>query len=216
MIAVQKRIQEIDATLANNEAIQAAQAAVEQAEATLAPLQKRVRSLELDIEAARSKAQETEDRLYSGSVKNPKEMREMQQEITSLKTKQGELEEETLFIMEQIDDAETALAQSQAELERVTRAQGHQHEALVLERDHKNGELDTLQGKRAQAIASADPKGLQLYEQLKPRTRGLPVARMSNDGICGLCGVQQDRATENAIRRGTLTQCNNCRRILIF
>lgn len=216
IVATQQRIQEIDDTLANDEAVNAAQTAVTQAEDALKPMNKRARELELDIEATRTKAEETEARLYSGNVKNPKEMQEMQQEVAALKEKQSDLEDETLELMEQIEAAEAALQQHKAELEQVLTSRGHQHDALRVERDHKTGELDDLQAKRAQTIDKLDAKSLKLYEQLKARLRRLPVARMKNDGICGLCGVQQDRATESAVRRGDLTQCTNCRRILVF
>jgi predicted nucleic acid-binding Zn-ribbon protein len=55
------------------------------AQKTLTPLQSRARNLELEIQSTSEKIRLTDQQLYSGKVRNPKELQEMQQEIQSLK-----------------------------------------------------------------------------------------------------------------------------------
>jgi len=214
--AAQHRLDEINAQLANDSAIQAAQVALQQAQHALPPLQKRAREVEHGIDTASAKAKETEDQLYSGSVKNTKAMREMQQEIASLKEKQSTLEDEAFELMEAIENAEAAIGQHKQDLAAAQQAQHHQHQALILERDREQQKLGDLLAQQQTLIAQIDVESLKLYRALKPRTRGVPVVQMSADGTCGACGVQQDRATETRVRRGEVVQCPNCRRILIF
>lgn len=214
--AAQQRIREIDDTLANDAKIRAAQDAAQAAKAPLPALHKQVRELEHELETTTAKSSETEERLYSGAVKNPKEMQEMQQEITTLKTKQTQLEENMLGVLEQIEAAEDNVQQQEAALEKVVQGQRHQHEALLLEKEKQESELHTLNTQHGGTVESLSEQSIKLYNQLKPRTRGIVVAKMNNDATCGVCGVQQDRATENDVRRGILTQCTNCRRVLAW
>ena len=143
-------------------------------------------------------------------------MQDMQQELTLLRKRQSELEEKILSLMDEIDTAETSLTDAELTLEKTKKSRTAENEVLSLEQNAKNQELQQLQKQRDNVAATLDDDVLQLYEGLKPRTRGNPVASMKADGTCGLCGVQQNRTDENNVRRGEVTQCNNCRRILIL
>jgi len=215
-LQLQQQIQDINQTLANDEEIQAAQAAVTTAKDALPPLQKRSRELEAEIDDTAGKAQETEDRLYSGAVQNPKELRELQTELANLKSKQDELEESLFEIMESLEDGENALQQAEMHLESTVKTQNQKNEALVVERDRKAADAADLHEQQDAIRSEITSQNLQLYDQLKPRTRGLPVAKMHNDGTCGKCGVQQNRTVATEIRRGNAAQCGNCKRILVF
>ena len=214
--AAQGRIRELDAEIGTDERLQAAQTALRSAQTALPPLQKQIRSYELDLDETRTKADGLEERLYSGAIKNPKEMQELQQEIASLKQKQHNLEDTMLTVMEDAETAEAAIEARQADLQTATRAVQDRHNLLTGERDRKAEDVKNLEKQRATTITLLSPDELKLYQQLRPRTRGLPVAKMANDGICGACGVQQNQTAQSNIRRGTLGQCANCQRILVY
>ncbi|MEL6151248.1 MAG: hypothetical protein AAFV33_06865 [Chloroflexota bacterium] len=216
MQALQQQITDIDDALQNDEKVIAAQQAVDAAQAALPPLQKQSREVEADLDATTTKAAETEERLYSGEIKNPKAMSEMQQEIAGLKSKQETLEETLFGLMESVEQAESTIANTESNHETVVKTQMQKNEALVAERDRKEAEVAELENARAELHDEIGAEGVQLYEKLKPRTRGLPVAKMHNDGTCSKCGVQQNRMTETEVRRGNPAQCDNCKRILIF
>jgi predicted nucleic acid-binding Zn-ribbon protein len=55
--------------------------------------------LNLELNSLEDKANRSEQRLYSGSVKNPKELSDLQHEIESLGRRQSALEEELLEVM---------------------------------------------------------------------------------------------------------------------
>ncbi len=84
LVRGQKRLQEITAALGNDAQVSAAQAELTTAETTLSPLRARARNLELEIQGNTQKAKASEDQLYSGKVKNTKEMRDMEAEIAAL------------------------------------------------------------------------------------------------------------------------------------
>src|SRR5690349_11413307 len=83
----QKRLTEIATALADNQVLNDAQNQVQAAQTTLTPLQTKARNLELDIQSNTEKIRVTDEHLYSGRVRNPKELQDMQQEIQSLKNR---------------------------------------------------------------------------------------------------------------------------------
>ena len=77
-------------------------AARERVEVTEAELQQRRTSqndLNLELSSLNTKSKRSEDRLYSGIVKNPKELADIQQEIESLGRRRAVLEDEVLEAM---------------------------------------------------------------------------------------------------------------------
>src|SRR5688572_14994668 len=80
----QKRLNEIATILGDDQAVLAAQTLLADAQKALVPLRTKARNFELEIQSNGQKAQQTEQQLYSGKVKNTKEMQDMQSEIAAL------------------------------------------------------------------------------------------------------------------------------------
>lgn len=213
---IQTRLREIDHILNNDEAIQAIQAHIEEAETTLKPLRTQAKDAELELESLTERVGEKETRLYSGAVKNPKEMQDIQQEVTALKAREDELEEAMLTLMMEVEEVEAALNDHQQSLKDTRKQRKAANEMLVIEHEQKTDKLNTLQQERQFIRNNLEPVHVKLYDQTVQRTRGQAVTHMNNDGTCSICGVQQTRSAETDIRRGNITQCSNCRRILIF
>jgi len=112
-----KRLEEIAAQLADHKALTEAEQLVAHDQQVLTPLQNKVRKLEQEIQTNTTKLRETDETLYSGRVKNPKELQDMQQEIQSLKKRNQELEDVLLETMMAVDMADAALKDSSTKLE---------------------------------------------------------------------------------------------------
>jgi uncharacterized protein len=212
----QARLNEIHALLHDDEGVRYARDGIQQAKTHLQPLRTRAKNLELEIESTVAKARESEGVLYSGKVKNTKEMEDMQAEITSLKARQESLEETMLELMVEIEDAESDLDRRETQLEKLLRSREHQSDALHAEQGTCEHELTQLQDERDQIREAIEADHLQRYDRLRKRARGEAVALMNNDATCGKCGVQQTRTVETEVRRGNVAQCSNCQRILVF
>lgn len=210
------RLAEIATELADNVAVQQASAKVEAAQTRLVPLQKAARELEHEIETTTNKAKQSEDRLYSGNVKNPKELQDLQNEIHSLKQRGDELEERLLEKMMEVEEAETSLQSAEETLQETETATATENQHLIQERDSLQKKVEALQNDREVALEPISDDSLKQYDALKPRTRGLVVAVM-RDGTCSACGVQQNRAIESEVRRNqSIVPCGNCGRILVL
>ncbi len=215
LLRSRQRIQAIDDQLANDEIIRSAQAAVETAENELKPLQTRSRTLEHEIQANEIKAKNAEQQLYSGAIKSPKEMQDVQQEIESLKNWHGELETQLLETMMAVEAAEAALGEAKSKLATITASRGDENRELLNEKQNLYAQVELLQERRKEVLAGIQPENLKLYDRLRPRKRNQPIALMDGN-TCGVCGVAQTIAIENAVRQGTIiTYCSNCERILV-
>lgn len=216
LLQQQKRLKEIRQLLENNEAVQAAQAAVQAAQAYLKPHQVQQRDLELQSQSAKSKRDATEQRLYSGQVKNPRELQDMQSEIESLKKRLEDLDEKLLVTMEEVEQAQAALDTAQQTLITVTQRVEEEHRDLVQEKLMTETRIGRLEAERASIVPMIAPENLQLYNTLKPQKANRPISLLTDD-TCSVCGIEQTSLVAKEIRRReSLVKCRNCGRILVF
>lgn len=210
----EKRLEEIATALTDDEAVGAARKALEAAVAAVSPLRAKVRDLELEIQSTQQKAAATEQQLYSGTVKNPKTMQEMQQEIDSLKHRGEQLDERLLEAMMALEEAEEAQTSAEATLAEVTGVWESNHAGLLAEQADLEAKIAALNAEREEALNPITPQSLKAYTTLKPRRGGQPVAVLQGLS-CTICGVDQTTTIAQEVRRGDkLIQCSNCGRIL--
>lgn len=215
MLQNRKRLQEITKALADDVSIQQARTQVQNAKEHLSPLQARSRNLDLEIQSTVEKANIAEENLYSGKIKNPKELTDLQNEIQSLRKRHSELESTLLETLFAVEEAEATLAEAEAELAKVTAQWEQDHSQLITERDACKAEFDRARAEREKALTKINPESLKIYDKLKQSKHNQPVAQMTGN-TCGICGVGQNMAIERDVRQGQkLVFCSNCERILI-
>jgi uncharacterized protein len=211
----QKRLHEIAAALENSEVVKTAQIHLEKAEKTLRPRRAKMRDLELEIQSNVEKAKTTEARLYSGTVKNTKELQDMEHEIEALKNWHGELENRLLEAMVEVEEAEAELTAVQKVLQSVTATWEHSHQDLLLEKAQLEQQVVDLKQQHKSALTQVTADNLKTYNSLKPRKNNQPVAPM-NERTCTVCGIEQTSALAQEVRRGAvLVYCQGCERILV-
>ncbi len=212
----QKRLHDIVALLANNEQVKAAEQAVTTIKQQVSPLQAQAKNLELEIETNREKIKQTDEALYSGRVRNPKELQDMQHEIESLKRRNVVLEDQLLETMMQVEETEARLTEAEAILADATRQHEASNRDLIAERNQLRTEQPVLIEKRNQMIPTIDADSLQVYNAIKSRKANQPVALLVNQS-CSFCRVEQDLSIVGEVRKGIkLTYCGSCGRILAY
>lgn len=216
LIQRQKRVSEITAALTNNQAVISAQAEVAAAENVLNPLQRKTRQLEAEIQANNIKVQQTDEQLYSGRVRNPKELQDLQNEIKSLKKRNSELEDTLLENMMVVEEAESVLAEKQSLLKNTLADGESAHTQLLAEQEKLKAEYAVFQQRRQQVLPEVEPENLKIYNALRPKKNNQPVALLVDES-CTACRVEQEMAIVQEVRRGQkLTFCTNCGRILLY
>lgn len=211
-----QRIKEIDADLSNNEELQNAQKQLDKANATLQPLQNKQKDLELQIQSTLEKRKVTEAHLYSGNVKNPKEMTDMQQEIESLNRWHAELEDRLLETLLMVEEAQQQVDTAHENLAHVEARVGEQHQDLISEKASLTTEINENMEKRTGLLDLITPENKTRYNNLKPRKANQPVSVL-NGTTCTICGVAQIDSVAQAVKRGDeIVTCKNCGRILVY
>jgi predicted nucleic acid-binding Zn-ribbon protein len=211
-----KRLKEIAARLEDSGALNEQRTLRDTAAARVPPLRVRARDLEFEIQTMRQKAKASEEQLYSGSVKNPKAMQEIQQEIASLKRRGDELEDTLLEIMLTLEESEAALASAEITLKEATHEWETTNADLVREQGELKQRVDSLKARREDAAKQLDPVLLKAYMTLRQRKVFSPVAVMQGR-TCSVCGVEQTIVLADEVRRADrVVHCHNCDRILLY
>ena len=99
-----------------------AQEAIVETETGLGQLMAQMRALEIEIAGVNAKLKQNQDRLYSGRVRNPKELSNLQEEAAALRRRRSELEDGQLDLMISIEETEAELAERQARFNQIEAA----------------------------------------------------------------------------------------------
>jgi predicted nucleic acid-binding Zn-ribbon protein len=208
-------IADIESRLGESEEVLEAREAIEDSEAALQRLQRRQRESEAEVEDLDAKIQPLEARLYDGSVRNPKELTDMQKELALLKQRRAQLDDQALKLIESVEAAGRQLDQSRQELNRLESEWKAGQEHLLADKEKAETEYSQLNDQRAHYAEGMDRSALGLYENLRLNKQGRGVARVER-GICQGCRVTLPTHLNQRLRTGTvLVQCPRCERILV-
>jgi len=169
-------------------------------------------SVEWDIDDITGKLTTVEEELYSGKIRNPKELTNLQQEIDSLKVKRNKLEDQTLEIMERVELATKSVAALDRELKRLEVEWQSQQKKLSTDMKKLKVVISNLKHKRELLAIEIDQQAVDIYSELK-KLRGTAVAKVEQ-GICHGCRISLPVTELQRARSGSLVRCSSCGRIL--
>ena len=214
LAAVEQRLREIAAAIADDEGLVLAAAALAAAKAECRPIQARQKELEHALEDNEAKARATDARLYSGAVQNPKELADMQQELQSLQRRHEELEEGLLQALEAADEAQAKTQKAHENWRQAEEASALDKADWLAERARLLKERAALRGERETTLPALGAAILTKYRQLARKKSGRALAVLG-EGRCSACGVSLSSALEQRVRHDTLPECQNCGRLLV-
>lgn len=170
---------------------------------------------ELKSAAVETKRKNYQQKLYQGTVTNPKELANIEKEIEALGRQQSDLDGRILELMDGTEQAQAALTVAE---EQARQADGHRgavvsafrsrHEALDLE-------LTDLARQRLETEAAVEDKALlKRYEAIRAKPGGIGIARIEGNA-CGGCHMTLSATSIKAVKEGAQVQtCENCGRLL--
>jgi predicted nucleic acid-binding Zn-ribbon protein len=202
------------ARLNENEELRKAKATLASSQSELDALLKNQKDTDWAISDVTAKITVTNESLYSGRVRNPKELTNLQQELDSLKHQRDPLEEKAMSLMEKIEKIQGHLNKLDADLKNIESRLREEHKALHAQIDELKAKLAELHDQHSQAIAVIPPDEARFYADLRKR-RGIAVARVDK-GTCGSCRISLSSAELQRARSGKVVQCSSCTRILFF
>jgi len=223
MDQIRSRLKTIRETLENDRELHAAKETLSTAENLHKQASTALKQSETDVEKQNIKIEQTEASLYSGSVHNPKELQDLQMEVTSLKKYLGTLEERELEAMVYADELEAMvyaeeiekeLKSAQDQLTGVQSRLKEQNLDLSNESDVLSKDLDRLEDERSAATKALDEQAIKTYEHLRQQKRGVAISIVSEDA-CSACGTTLTASQQQSTRSTSqLFYCPTCGRII--
>jgi predicted nucleic acid-binding Zn-ribbon protein len=211
---IKARLDAIRQTLENDRELRQARENFEAARQVQFQKEHALREAEAATREQRLKIEQTEARLYSGLVKNPKELQDLQNEAAALKRHLVTLEERELEAMIEAEQAEEGLQQAGKLLEETQLRRGEHLQQLVAEQNALEKKLEQLSAERLATRSALTAELLNTYESLRQQRRGVAVAQVS-DNSCAACGATLTAALQQAARSTSqLAHCPTCGRIL--
>ncbi len=187
----------------------------ETAQQTLAAAQTKQRDLELQFAGLSSKHKESNDHLYSGKIKNSRELADLQQEVQMLQRRKEFLEEDVLENLELVEAAAEKVADANEVLAAAETEWQVKYKDLQAEKIALATSLNGLIGRRKQRMATIDKRMLKTYLQLSQKKRnGVAVATLKINKCTG-CQTTQPAMIVKQVEQGELVYCNSCGRILV-
>jgi len=209
------RLQEIDEGIQETEELAEARQLKIDKEEVLSGLRSKQRELEWEVDQVRSKASEMEAKLYGGTVRNPKELSDLDTDVRALKAQASKREDVLLALMEEAETAEGEWRAAETEYSRIEADWSANRKVLLDEKAELEPEVQRLELQRTEQLSEIDRASFRLYEILRERRAGHAVARVEQ-GMCQGCRITLPMSVLQKTRTGVgLVQCVSCERILL-
>lgn len=173
--------------------------------------------LEEQIGSVTARRQVLEDRMYADRGSAARDLQAMDAEIHQLTSRQGELEEVELTVMEEQEPVEADLARLADQRSQLETAADALRVAAAAADAVVAAELSTLEASRAVETARLPADLRERYDALRARLGGVGAARLVGNR-CDGCHLELPSAEVDRIRHlpaGTVVTCDQCGRILV-
>lgn len=172
--------------------------------------------IEAEIEVLDQKLRREEQRLFSGSVSNPKELSALQAEVEMLKRRRAGEEDRLLEAMVAHDQASQTLDSLTAERDETASAAESLGATVTKIVAEIESELGSHELARSDVAASLPPDLVALYEGLRAGKGGVGAAALERNTCLGCHTRLPAREVERLRAERGLQRCDNCRRILVI
>ncbi len=210
----EQALAQIASQLGESQAVARTQTKLKLKQEHLEELGRQQHSAEWEIEDLVNKLTTAEEKLYSGRIKDPKELANLQHEVNGLKARRSQLEDKALEIMDQVELAMASVTTLSNELKELEAEWRRQQQQLSTNMEQLKTTLSDLKHKRQLLSAKIDPQAIEFYQELKKQKRQA-VAKVEQ-GICRGCRISLPTTELQRARGDSLVQCSSCGRILFL
>lgn len=210
----ERALEQVASQLGESREVARIQNQLELAQQRLEELRRKQQSAEWEIDDIATKLTAAEETLFSGRVKNPKELTNLQHEVEALKAQRDRREDKTLEIMDQVEQSEAQVAAIRNQLETMKAEWQRQQQQLSQELEKFKAILSDLGHKRQLLADEIEPQAIEFYQSLR-KGKGTAVAKVEQ-GVCRGCRISLPTTELQRARGGDLVQCSSCGRILFL
>ena len=209
------RLAEIEEQLGESEELVEAQREVEGKRQAVAGLRSRQKDLEYGVDEIRDKASAVEKKLYGGNVGNPKELADLQADLTSIQGQIAKQEDVLLGVLVEIEEAVAQLKEVDSAFSQLEARWRAGQQEMETEKGRIEPELERLRETQARRSEGIDRAAHSTYQLLRERRSGQAVAIVER-GMCRGCRISLPMTVLQKAKAGLgVVQCVSCERILL-
>ena len=203
----------VEQQLSFNAELAQARTALRDKEEQLADLHRQLRETEYATEDMVAKLNPQKKKLYDGSIKSPKELAALKQQVDQLSEQISGEEEKSLELMDRIQSMEEVVASQVAVVKQLEQDWEKKQAELRAEKAKLEADLEATTKRRDDFAAKIDREHLVIYEAVRARKQGYAVAKIEL-GRCQGCRITLSMSDISRARASELVQCDSCGRIL--
>lgn len=205
---------EINFRLSENTLLLQAREELSRLKSHLDQKEKQQRDLEWQIDDLENNLKLLNTKLYGGTIKNPKELVNLEKEIEIFRSRIKQAEEDLLEVMAEIEKMRHKMNTSQEQLKKIETEWQAECKILSEKRAEVEVQLAELEQKRNDMVSRIDPQSLETYRNLILR-KGQAVVKVEQ-GKCQGCHITLPVSEWHKVRAGNLAHCSSCGRILFL
>jgi uncharacterized protein len=216
LYAAQKRIFDIDQLLKSNKELQSATLAFEQAKKDKSIKEMHVKEKAEEEKEIQNKIAFSESTLYGGKVKNPKELQDLQKELSSFKKRAKQIENAHLELMANLDEATNEFNNKESKLNEAKQNLEDLSKELAVEKTELERQIKVYN--QEYLVTSTDlPADMKsTFENLFRTKKGKAVA-VIDEGSCSICGLSIRESQVQQIKSSNqIVYCPSCGRMLFI
>ena len=207
-------LSDVKARLADDLAVTTAKAQMEQLEIRLADRTSARGGEETTVRDLEEKIKAAEERMYGGSVTNPRQFSAYEEEREFHQRQRSEVEDRLLELMVEMEELETALGAARTRYERLHSQREVELVELLESEESLTAELTDSRRSRETVVPDIPIPILTVYDSLLKARNGHAVAKVEK-GMCLGCRIAVPALELHSAKTSSaITQCGSCRRIL--
>ena len=170
-----------------------------------------------DVEQVKARRERDRQRMDAGLITSPKDLERMTHELASLERRISSLEDSELEVMEQLEEAQSALDRLTGEVAAIDEEVAGLRETVAARQREIDDELAQVVAEREPAATGLPDDLVALYDRLRATKNGVGAALL-RARQCGGCQLTVDNAELAVIGRAPadeVIRCEECQRILV-
>ncbi len=207
-----RALKEIAARLNTNPELSAAEEALVSIESRLEAARKNQRKLEWEVEDLNAKIKGLNDKLYGGSVRNPKELVSLQQDVQSITRHLSGKEEKLIEAMDISESIEAEVEAARQKVSTLKAAWEDERPGLQRLKDSTEAEVFQLAETQQDLRDKLGSDKAQHYDLLA-KAKGVAVVKVEQ-GRCKGCNLTVPDGLYQRARAGDMVECASCGRLL--
>ena len=213
--ALKRKFAALDKGAAEKAAFDAANVAFKELDHALHATSGMLKDTELEQKAVEEKRAAEEKKLYSGTVRNPKELTAMQEEVEMLARQRARLDEKIILLLEEVETAKQHQVAAKKAVSVARAALKAKHEVAQTAYDEMSAMGQKLTAYRNVAVKKIPEPLLKRYDQLRHANHGIGIAAVVDGNTCDGCRMGLPSQIVTRVRLGKdIETCLNCGRML--